>query len=273
MERQRRERGSTNEAEKTDHWGWRLAPIVLVAVALVKAYCVAHFSLTSTGALLTSAPLNVLLGSIAQYLYLILPLSTVGLFGTVAYFLSEKRHLAWCLPLLGSAFLLALLSPWVYLWPVTIGALVVTGLVFGLEFLLGRRDNNTSWERRRRWLSTVAAAAATATLLGGVLATMDLPWVPAEAVTLKNDVVVQPVEHIRSHVVVGYVLSEEAGGSAVILVETGRYILHVDSEQIVTRRICHGQHQLRGRRPLYYALSGRRYSSPNVACSRYLPRN
>src|SRR5690349_2144661 len=54
------------------------AALLLGAFAVVKSYAVAHFSLTTGSALLSAAPVSVLLGSLMSYAYWGFPLAAVA---------------------------------------------------------------------------------------------------------------------------------------------------------------------------------------------------
>src|SRR4051794_28234518 len=58
--------------------------VALLLFSLLKAYASANFSLTTAAALLTTAPINVLLGTMVSYSYQVFPLLFIGFGGLAA---------------------------------------------------------------------------------------------------------------------------------------------------------------------------------------------
>jgi hypothetical protein len=89
--------------------------MLLGLLLVVKAYGVAHFSLTVTGSLISTKPVDALLGTIASYEYLALPLLAIS----VGWWSSQSRH-DLPAPIRGAAaavvLITTLLSPVTYLW-------------------------------------------------------------------------------------------------------------------------------------------------------------
>ncbi len=135
-----------------------IGAVALALFALVKAYAAANFSLTTTSALLTTAPLGVLLGTLASYSYQIFPL--LGLAG-VAWVASIYRASGWtpiCTAVAGFSVLAFLISPWPNLWPPALVFLsVVASHTLARRWVGGRfpryatRWLPTSWPRPSGW--------------------------------------------------------------------------------------------------------------------------
>ncbi|MGK5172773.1 hypothetical protein [Geodermatophilus sp. CPCC 205761] len=242
--------------------------VLLTGFALVKSYAVGHFSLTTGAALLTTAPLTVLLGSLMSYAYWILPLAALALlYGAVR---ARRRIGAWTwegAALLGLAALSALLSP--------VRSLLTCGLAF-LVFLLVARGPRAAAEatgadapdHRSRWRSRWASLTSSplfrtpvffvVAVLWVVLGSLTRPWTPVELVAFQ--------EGAEQRLVVGNVLS--ADGEWTTVMRAGdRGLNRIRSEDVVSRRLCHlvGA-QAAGQAPLLWELQDRPYRSPNRSC-------
>jgi len=242
--------------------------VLLTAFALVKSYAVGHFSLTTGAALLTTAPLTVLLGSLMSYAYWILPLAALALlYGAVR---ARRRSGAWNwegVAMLGLAALAALLSP--------IRPLVTCSLAF-LAFLTvaraprvaaGGTDPDTQDHRfpwRSRWASLTRSPLLSTpvffviAVLWIVVSSLTRPWTPVELVGFQ--------EGSEQRLVIGNVLS--ADGEWTTVMRAGdRGLTRIRSEDVVSRRLCHlvGA-QAPGQAPLLWELQDRPYESPNRSC-------
>jgi hypothetical protein len=262
--------GETKETKTSplsDLSALKLGTVLLTALTLLKAYAVAHFSLTTAGALLSSAPLAVLLGSTVQYLYVLLPLAAVGCLSAAAFslFTTPKWQL-WQGPAVVAAVAASLFSPWHFLWLIASSAAVVSVLLSAVGYVWSRHGGRRDFYRSAAKPTAVTFATVVFALM--FVLTADKAWLPAEAISLREDALVLPVKGARARLVVGYVMTADAAGTT-ILVSDGRYVLHVPPGQVLHRDICHSEDQLAGRRPLYYAFKHRPYSSPNISCFRY----
>ena len=242
--------------------------VLLTGFALVKAYAVAHFSLTTGAALLTSAPVSVLLGALMSYAYWIFPL--VSLAGLLRGLRTWKGE-GWSgqtAALIGVALFSALLSPVRQLLVITL-AFALFLVVFRLPAIVDDRRRSDglpprTWPRPwvrlgRTSLSNVHTFLVVA-VFWVVLASLTQPWVPVEVVGVRNGQ--------GDQFIVGNVLS--ADGEWTTLMRAGnRGLSRVRSGDVVTRRLCHlSGAQPPGRAPLLSVLQGQPYRSPNTSCAR-----
>jgi hypothetical protein len=237
----------------------RAGSLLLSLLFLAKAYGVAHYSLTTMGELLSTAPVTALLGTVASYMYVILPVIAVG--GT--WWMWETRTTA--APTRPAAIALvvvaAALSPWPYLAVLSSGGLGLFAL--------------TQFARRRlAHVPRVRVAASHASLYFSVLAavvffiaTIDKPWVPAEVLVTDSEVLVNARNNEREKSPAVYVLKED-GDMLVVMTARHRQVVRIPTSIIKERIICHDRNQLAGERPLIDTLRGRRYKSPNISCGR-----
>lgn len=255
----------------------RTGGALLLLFLLAKAYAVSHYSLTTTGALITSAPLTVLLGTVASYLYLLLPALAVGLpiwlwrtRGATAAGGVAKEYRA-------LAFGLALLA--VFLSPVPDDGWQVlarpAALVLGLAGLLAL----TCWLARSALARRVGLAAIPVSwfvvtwVVLLLVPTLQQPWVPAEVLVLRSPGTIttprlgpdNDLQQTRYPIV--HVLSDAGGVTSALDADT-RFLLRVPSEAVVLRHVCHHESQLPGTRPVWLWLLGRDYASQNVSCQR-----
>ncbi|MGR7026257.1 hypothetical protein [Geodermatophilus sp. URMC 62] len=126
--------------------------VLLTGFALVKSYAVGHFSLTTGAALLTTAPLTVLLGSLMSYAYWVLPLAALAL--AYGAHRSRRRSGAWTwegAAMLGLAAFAALLSPVCPLLTCTLAFLAFLAVARAPR-VTGRTGPDAQ-EHRPRWRS------------------------------------------------------------------------------------------------------------------------
>jgi hypothetical protein len=93
--------------------------LLVILLALVKAYAVARYSLTTMTGLVVTAPVQVVLGTISFYAYLVMPLLAVTVGWIGAHWLWRERKSS---------------SPAV--WPIVLAVVVVTALLSPAEFLV-----------------------------------------------------------------------------------------------------------------------------------------
>jgi hypothetical protein len=233
---------------------FQVGSALLFLLLLTKAYAVAGFSLTTTGELIATAPLAVLLGTIASYAYVALPLLFVISVGWLRR--QENRDLRWQRIVAWAVLIVSLvLSPLEYLIAVSLGALLWT--VVGRRVLL--------WMGSARPVNLLVTYVV-AVLVGFLLLTMERPWVPAEVLELRSAAIVSTrlgqIERDDRPVV--YVLKSDSWITA--LNADTRFVMHISSSNVLSRTICHHDEQLSGSRPLLYYVLGRSYRSPNTAC-------
>lgn len=219
---------------------------------LVKAYGVGHYSLTNTGALITTAPVTAILGTLASYEYLMWPLLAVGL---LWWLLASATTYSQRIVALVLAVVAALLSPLSYLLP-------VLGLGATVYLLAWAAEKRADAARRHLLPFFVLATAGTF-----LVATLDKPWVPAEVLVLKQPVLVKPLGNVRDQYPTVYVL-DAGGGTVTAMVAGDRYILRIPADRVEGRLTCHLDGQLAGQAPLLLRLQHRAYSSPNLSCAR-----
>lgn len=236
-----------------------LIPLLLIA----KCYGVAKFSLTTSGALISTAPVTVLLGTLALYAYVALPLGFLAVVSWLHDARSDgkaaggSRLVAWAL-----AVVLALLSPWAYLWPLAVVAVLY-------RILLQRTPGH--WRLLRGVSAAPMASFAAVVLSGFVLYTIEKPWVPAEVLVLDRAAMTgEHADGVRDdfdEAPIAHVLSDD-GDWVIALHAEKRYLMHIPSGEVQERIICHlDGEQLQGRRPLLYVLQDIHYNSPNTLCS------
>lgn len=241
--------------------------VLLTAFALVKSYAVGHFSLTTGAALLTTAPLTVLLGSLMSYAYWVLPLAALAL--AYGAHRARRRSGAWTwegAAMLGLAAFAALLSPVRPLLTCTLAFLAFLAVARAPR--VAARTGPDAQEHRPRWRSRWASLSRSPLLgtpvffvvavLWVLLGTLTRPWTPVELVGYQ--------EGSEQHLVVGNVLS--ADGEWTTVMRSGdRGLTRIRSEDVVSRRLCHlvGA-QEPGQAPLLWELQDRPYQSPNRSC-------
>jgi hypothetical protein len=230
----------------------RVAALLLLVLLLVKVYGVARFSAATATRLATAAPLSVVLGTLALYEYAFMALlAGAGLLLFIAGLLGRGNLRLWAPLSLALAVFAVLITPLLYLiWAG--GALVV---ILAL------------WLALHRWVSlTRVALSVTAPLLAGfVLVTLTHPWLPAEVVTLRTPVIVNPrTKELASRPVV-YLVSEQ-NGWVTMLVDSDRYLAVVPATDIQSQRICQANSQPGEGQTLYQRIIRQSYYSPELAC-------
>lgn len=244
--------------------GLKLFSVLIVLLLLVKAFGVAHFSITTTLMLVTAAPLTVVLGTLASYGYMMSAIATLfalaWLWSLIATRRANPGRDIWVPVALAILVASVLLTPWDYWWKVLVGAALPLLLVW-------------MWTRfakvpLRRFPSFLLATGYTAALITGFLMyTLDKPWQSAEVVTFTKPLAIDPHGNPPVPNLTGYVI-DTANGWVTILDAKTRAIVRVKNDQVQARQICHESGQLAGDRPILYLLEGKPYRSPNLACFR-----
>lgn len=229
-----------------------VAAVLLLVLLLVKVYGVAHFATATATRLATAAPLSVVLGTLALYEYAFMALvAGAGLLLFIAGLPGGGSLRLWTPVTLAAAVFAALITPPLYLiWAG--GALVV---ILAL------------WLALRRWvsLSRLALWVAAPLLAGLVLVTLTRPWLPAEVVTLRSPVIVNPqTKELASRPVV-YLVSEQ-NGWVTLLVDSDRYLAVVPAADIQSQRICQTSSQPGEGQTLYQRIVRQPFYSPELAC-------
>jgi hypothetical protein len=242
--------------------------VILTAFALLKCYAVAHFSLTTGSALLTTAPLSVLLGSLMSYAYWTLPLASLALLSLVIQ--KERSWGGETAALAGGAVLTALLSPMKPLiWCVAaLAAFVIVSklldLVAGQEASTRRRhwSGRAAWTFRRS-IMTVPTFFLIA-VLWMLLSAITRPWIPVEVVRIDDAG--------EQKLIVGNVLSTDDQWTTIMRADD-RGLSRLRSDDVLARRLCHlTDQQSPGQAPMLWEIMGRPYASPNRSCQRLVDR-
>lgn len=245
----------------------RVAALLLTLLVLAKAYGAARFSLTTGTALVTAAPVSVLVGTLASYLYAFMAFLTAVSLWIFIKGLHRKSELRpWC-PLTFAVTLFAgLLTPIPYL----IWALIFSGVALVLSCIFRARRAESFFRRRTPSgippsQTRIAVSVAILVAVGFIFATIQRPWLSAEVVTLSKPITVNRQTHKQSMKPVAFVISQE-NGWVTMLIEEDRYLAFVPARDILTRKICHLNGQLGDGQPLYYWILNRPYQSPNLSC-------
>jgi hypothetical protein len=267
-----------------------VASALLVLMFLVKLYGVARYSLTTTTGLLAATPWQVALGTVTIYAYYVLPAVALG---TIWAAVLLRRRLPWAVWPVAVivAVVTALASPLAYLVQALVVAAVALVIELLLRRLLARRDGWPDRGGRRRMLEGLrglsVAYLGAAVLAYHFLATLQTPWVSAQAFKLDTAAVIstQPYsqsqrrfvtpngEYVEIEVAdhfVGYPIAEEGDWLTILHADT-RHLVRIPTSAVRSRLTCHSEDdQLSGDRPLLEALRGRAYHSPNMDCHQVL---
>jgi hypothetical protein len=258
---------------------------LLFLLLLFKVYGVAGFSLTTSTALITAAPLSVLIGTIALYAYafiafltlFLLWLLTLGIRG-----LNKDCHRF--APLIFALMILsALLTPWLYLIDVLICTVLPLSIALMIYWVVHRRRNKGERQDSPgdsplsrlvvpQVVRTIVLTFVLLELMVFVLATLSKPWVPAQVVTLDRAIYANPVHPPKSNISktlrpVVFITSE-ANGQVTMLMDENRYLVSVPEEVVTWRTTCHLNDQFSGTLPWVESMFGQRYKPHNISCWR-----
>jgi hypothetical protein len=262
--RHSRATGAEDRAEAAPSWGIltahaaQLSALGIGLFLLMKTYSVARYSLTTASALLTAAPVAVILGTLTSYEYEMWPLLSLAS-GALAgrLWMREGLSVAFLLTA-GLSLACALLSPPVYLLAALVGiaVVVVAHEAFRRSLARARADGLPSWYPSRYAAIRTAFVAVT---VAALIISLPNAWLPAEIVVFHG-------ADGQRRVVVGHVVSDD-GGWVTILRGGDHGLTRLRVEQVSTRRVCHlGGAQPHARRPLALVITGSPYASPNVGC-------
>jgi hypothetical protein len=222
--------------------------------ALMKVYAAAGYSLTTASALLTTAPLNVLLGSLVSFSYELFPLLALGALAWLAHLVRSHGWSIDCTALAGFSVLAVLLSPWADLWP---PVLVLAG-IFLLHTVLVRlfRIRVANW----RLLSNLVGGFFVVMALKMIVTTLPHLWLPVEVISITAD--------SGPRIVVGHVLTTDSEWTSIVRAGD-KALMRIPSSTVKNRKLCHlSGVQPNGRRPLLWVILDRRYESPNRSCTK-----
>ena len=282
-----------------------LTPVLLILLLLVKVYGVARFSLTTATALVTAAPLSVLIGTLTLYQYVSMAILAAGsLLLSIAWYwhlypsagpsgslfvvptrmtlrrrirsasYTLYRHIRFALRHPDFKTILGGRGPMRHLVPLTVLLMLFSLLLTPLYYLIRAGITSAAililwiFLRRKVGLPALTAYAAVVALVISLLLTLETPWLPAEVVSLKHPIFVglsSTHKRMMSHDPVAFVVSDENGWTA-ILVNGDRYLAWVRDSDINSRTICHLASQLGSGRTVYLVLRGQPYISPNIGC-------
>jgi hypothetical protein len=167
---------------------------VLVILFLIKAYGVARYSLTTTAALVTTAPASAALGTLAIFGYLVMPVLVV----IAAWFLLDNRKQytkVWWPLLAALGVIAALLSPLSYLAYI-VGAVLFAIIVEMFARYVAKHPDKLPrmrWIEHTRGLAVIYLAAIA--FAAFFVVTIDSPWLPAEVLLVSGS---GAVTHIQS---------------------------------------------------------------------------
>jgi hypothetical protein len=228
----------------------------------MKTYSVARYSLTTASALLTAAPVAVILGTLTSYEYVLWPLLSLASGAVAVRLWSRERWSVAFLITAGLAVATALLSPPAYL---AVGLLLILAVCLLVEGL-ARVVTSSHHGDPPRWLPsryTTVRSSFIVVTLAALVYSLPNAWLPAEIVLFHG-------ANGERRAVVGHVVSADAGW-VTVLRGGDRGLTRLRAPAVRTRRVCHlGGAQPRSRPPLALVLQGREYASPNLGCRKLL---
>ncbi|WP_285553897.1 WD40 repeat domain-containing protein [Actinoplanes regularis] len=138
--------------------------VLLAVVFLVKAFAVARYSLTTTTGLIAAAPLQVVLGTISIYSYVVMPALALGLAWLVVSWWRDPERASfpaatWTIAL-GIIVLTTLMSPTEFFLVGLALVAVSVRLELGIRRVLSPSGPAAWWESTARWALLVFAVAA-----------------------------------------------------------------------------------------------------------------
>jgi len=231
---------------------------------------------------MTAAPLTVLLGSVASYMYLVLPALSLLLPWWLWRHPEETRIGMLVVTLWVITILLVPIPAW-HDWLPLLGLFImplVALALFGAIYYLIQQVSKGSLKDKPPVLfaASIPLLWYGGAVLGFVLVpTLEHPWVPAEVLALRSAGVFndlhpdnQPLRSTRYPVV--YVLSDSNGWTTALTAETRR-LIQIPSSSIGARAVCHHPSQLPGSATLWQRIQGQDYNSGNLLCARLVIRH
>ena len=270
-----------------DHDIARSIPILLVVLLLLKAYVVAGYSLVTASALVTSAPVAVLVGTVTSFLNIVVlvvfAVTSAWLFGrwrnrskAEAPGVDEHKHLSLLVFAVWTMCLLFLPVPWsieIYR-RASIIEVVYTLLVIGtgvsLYYFFGYVSNRLKWRRiEAGWFGVLVGVAL-------LLPTLKTPWMPSEIWVLDQPIATRDLhpepgsERVKlSKYPVVFVLSVNGDWAVGMDVKT-RLVLHIPAKDVKARVVCKYADTPPNTLPLWAFLSRYHYKTPNKYCGNLL---
>jgi hypothetical protein len=235
--------------------------VALGIFVLVKCYAAAGYSLTTAAALLTSAPLTVLLGTLTSYDYQLFPLLGLAALSWTLMIWRAAGWSIWCTVAAALSVLALLLSPPANLWLPTAALLLLTGARVAVrKWAAGREHGRLASRIRRRPPTAAGTVTAFFVVAAGVmiLSTLTNIWVPVETIAAEDSG--------STIVVVGHVLSSDEQWTTIVRAKD-RGLMHIRTGRVLSRNLCHiNGAQPKGRRPLLSFVTRTPYKSPNTTC-------
>jgi hypothetical protein len=269
----------------------KTAPLWLGLLVLLKIIGVSAFSLTTASALITVAPIPVLLGTLVLYEpYFVGAFAALCIWFIIQLWIrGPSARLA--IPLISVIALFAILLTPIQVLYLVVLAVAITLLVnyihasrFRQKYFIPewfrvtfrrilRRHGDVRYSRgdfpySRIALSPAGIGAVIVVLLIGIflILTIDIPWLPAEVVALRQPIAIGLSGQETQRPVV-YIISEQSG-IVTMLTDDNRQLVSVSSADVGWRRICNFNRLPVSSAPLIWVILGRKTTSPNVACWR-----
>jgi hypothetical protein len=272
-------------SSRLDRDAFKVIPVLVVFFLLLKVYVVGRFSLTTAGALVSAAPLSVLVGTVSSYLNMALFLAGISILGwLIARWGAGRRGASGndepdldavavgvclvCVAFFPVPDRISYFTPAVWkMLAYIIGTGLVLAVIWGAAKLLGRRDGGELF----RWVAGKPNYFIAVYVVALLFPTLSSPWVPAEVIVLRHPIAIQDSHLDRngklgtSNYAVVYVLSESGQWTTVLDAET-RILVRLPTDEVVHRQVCRYKGQPPGTMPLWAVLAGQRYHSPNTMC-------
>lgn len=275
-------------ASRFDRDSVKAIPVFVVVFLLLKAYVVARYSLTTAGALVSTAPVTVLVGTVTSYLNTVILLTFVGaaiwLFrrvrssGHAGGMEDAGEHEHELEAMVFGVFLIAFLflpvpaSISYFAWPFfrLLGyLLLVAALVYFAWRVIGFLAPRAGFGflrpilGRRSWFVALFVVVV-------LMPSLRRPWVPSEVLVLRDDIAIRDSHLVNgrletSRYPIVYVLSTDEQWTTTLDTET-RILLRLPTSSVQHRQVCRYRGQPPATVPLAAFLFGYRYHSPNTMC-------
>jgi hypothetical protein len=254
---------------------------------LLKAYVVAGYSLVTASALVTSAPIAVLVGTVTSFLNIVVlvvfVVTSAWLYGrwrkrnkTEDLDADEQKQVTLLVFAVWAMCLLFLPVPWsieIYrrasiLEVVYTISVIAIGVL--LYYLCGYVSRRLNWRRAEAgWFAVLVGVAL-------LLPTLKTPWMPSEIWVLDQSIATRDLhadpgsERVKlSKYPVVFVLSVNGDWAVGMDVKT-RLVLHIPAKNVKARVVCKYADTPPNTLPLWAFLSQYHYKTPNKYCGNLL---
>jgi hypothetical protein len=274
-----RARGRKRGGSLFDSTAAKAIPILAVLFVLLKSYVVARFSLTTAGALVSAAPVSVLIGTVTSYLNTaVVAAALISGIWIAAHLIRGHAGMGSHTRLVDVS-LMAIFIVSVALFPVpndwsyygrailyVIATAVLLAACWGAAYFLSRRPRFAA-------LAVISNHPEAVFLLYVVLLlapTLGSSWVPAEVLVLRDPIAIHD-SHLRNGKLdttkypVVFVLAEN-GRWLTVLDEKSRILMRLPIDEVAHRQVCHYTGQPPNSVPLAAYVAGARFHSPNSFC-------